>query len=97
MSFARRQRRNGGDATDRRIRFLVASGALTAAQGLAVQARQHRGLSMEDALLALGTTEIGDAAAFDRTMAGIERARPEFAQRINALAARLVGCMDPAE
>ena len=49
------------------------------------------------ALLALGTTEIGDAAAFDRTMASIQRERPEFARRINTLATRLLGCMDPAE
>ena len=52
---------------------------------------------MEDALLQLGTTEIGDAATFDRTMATIERERPEFAQRINLLAKQLMGCMDPAE
>ena len=70
MSFARRQRRSG-DA-DRRIRFMVRSGALTAEQGRAVQAGQSRGLSMQDALLGAGTTDIGDAATFDRTMATSE-------------------------
>jgi len=97
MSFARRQRRSSGDATDPRIRFLVASGALTAEQGRAVQAGHARGLSMEDALMQLGTTEIGEVATFDRTMASIQRERPEFAQRINLLASQLLGCMDPAE
>lgn len=89
MSFSRRLRRST-DTVKRRVRFLVEFGVLTEPQGTAVLAATDRGLSIEDALFSLGTTDIGSEAVFEQTMQRIERERPALASKIDGLARLLM-------